>query len=109
MTYRPPFGNLTTWSWLAARRHDASVYWWTCDGRDQSSRLPQPEDVVDAVTRDGGGVVLMHSHDSGEHRERYVLELTERLLQAAAHHGWQVCTMSRLVGASEQWKGEAAA
>lgn len=109
MTYRPPFGNLTTWSWLTARSHHAPVYWWTCDGRDQSSSIPDPSVVVHEVTKAGGGVVLMHSHDSGEHREQYVLELTKQLLHAAGVNGWKVCTISALTGGGAHWKGEAAA
>jgi len=95
--YRAPFGRLTTWTWLAARANRASLCWWTCDARDQMPKLPDPESIVHQVIDSGGAVVLMHSHDSGEHRERYVLELTERLLSTARDAGLTVCTMSQVM------------
>lgn len=109
MSYRPPFGNMTTWSWLAAQRHGASVHWWTCDAGDQNRSLPKPDDVAAEVERAGGAVVLMHNHDSGEAREQYVLDVTERLLAAATEHGWSVCTMSQLTRENVETRGAAAA
>ena len=95
-SFRPPFGKLTTWSWIAAKWRGASLCWWTCDGCDTASTLPDPEGVVQKLVERGGGVVLLHSHDRGEDRERYVLQITEALLCAAKRHGFEICTMSEL-------------
>lgn len=107
--YRPPFGRLSLWNWLAARELDAPVCWWTCDARDQTGDLSNAQHVIDQITNSGGGVVLMHSHDSGAAREQYVLELTERLLHAAREHNLTICTMSEVLGVPTIQKGEAAA
>lgn len=108
-SYRPPFGRLSTWNWLSARRHDAPVCWWTSDARDQIGDLSSPGAIVDDVIRAGGAVVLMHSHDSGIDRECYILDLTERLLLAAREHGLTICSMSDVLNGSNGHKGEAAA
>src|SRR5262245_60326864 len=96
--FRPPFGKLTTWSWLMARRRNAPVCWWTRDGRDTSEQLPDPSEVARQLVADGGGVILLHSHDRGQDRHQYVMNLTTHLLNAARSHGLEVCTMSQLAG-----------
>ena len=85
---------------MATRRRSAPLAWWTCDAGDQAARPPDPGEIVDRVVRDGGGVVLMHFHDSGSERERYVLDVTERLLDAAQSAGLEVCTWSQAAGAA---------
>ena len=95
--FRPPFGKLTTWSWLAARKRRAALSWWTCDGCDTHPQLPDPEIVAQRIVNDNGGVVLLHSHDRGKDRHDFVLAVAERLLVAARAHGWPLCTMSELI------------
>jgi peptidoglycan/xylan/chitin deacetylase (PgdA/CDA1 family) len=94
--FRPPFGKLTTWTWLALARRNAPVCWWTCDARDTASTMPDPDAIVRRVINDGGGVVLMHSHDRGRDRQDYVLEVTERLIAAAKEHQLKILTMTQL-------------
>lgn len=94
--FRPPFGKLTTWTWLAASARLAPLRWWTCDGCDTHSVLPEPKHVAQMIAASGGAVVLMHCHDRGADRQRYVLSLTEHLLIAAADHGLEICTMEQL-------------
>jgi peptidoglycan/xylan/chitin deacetylase (PgdA/CDA1 family) len=95
--FRPPFGKLTTWSWLAVRSRGALLSWWTFDGQDTHPQLPDPTQVAQEAVATGGAVVLLHSHDRGEDRRQYVLELTEQLLIAARRKGLEVCTMSRVM------------
>lgn len=95
--FRPPFGKLTTWSWLASRRVGSPLSFWTCDGGDTWPTLPDPRAIADRLAADGGGVVLLHSHDRGEERQRYVLAVTECLLQVAHKNGLRVCTMSEML------------
>jgi peptidoglycan-N-acetylglucosamine deacetylase len=96
-SFRPPFGKLTTWSWFVAWRRGAQLCWWTCDGCDTAPTLPETATVVQRVFESGGGVVLLHSHDRGEDRKHYVLQLTEELLLAARRHNFEVCTMAQLL------------
>lgn len=95
--FRPPFGKLTTWSWLVAKRRGARISWWTVDGGDTHAVLPDPDTVAQQIIDDGGGVVLLHSHDRGDDRHRYVLALSERLLQTARDQDLKVCTMEQLL------------
>jgi peptidoglycan/xylan/chitin deacetylase (PgdA/CDA1 family) len=94
--FRPPFGKLTTWTWLALARRNAPVCWWTCDARDTASAMPDPNAIVRRVINDGGGVVLMHSHDRGRDRQDYVLDVTERLIAAAKEHDLKILPMMQL-------------
>jgi peptidoglycan/xylan/chitin deacetylase (PgdA/CDA1 family) len=98
--FRPPFGKLTTWSWLVAKRRGGAVSWWTMDGCDTHPTLPDPDMVAQRILDDGGAVVLLHSHDRGADRQDYVLALTERLLQGAHDRDMKTCTMSELLGDS---------
>jgi peptidoglycan-N-acetylglucosamine deacetylase len=95
--FRPPFGHLTLWTWLAASIRGAKLCWWTIDSGDTHSTLPDPASIARQIVEAGGGVVLLHSHDRGEDRQRHVLAVTDRLLRAARLHGLRVCTMSELL------------
>jgi peptidoglycan-N-acetylglucosamine deacetylase len=95
--FRPPFGKLTTWSMLTARRRGAAICFWTHDGGDTWPTLPDPWTISQSVVASRGGVVLLHSHDRGQERERYVLAVTEQILLAARDHGLRVCTMSEIM------------
>jgi len=97
-SFRPPFGKLTLWSWLAAKRRGAPLSWWTHDGGDTHQQLPDPAAVARSIINDGGGVVLLHSHDRGPERQEYVLNITEQLLIGAKEKGLTLCTMQDLVG-----------
>jgi peptidoglycan-N-acetylglucosamine deacetylase len=100
--FRPPFGKLTTPTWLEAKRRGAPLCWWTHDGGDTWPALPDPAAITERIFRADGAVVLMHSHDRGRDRHEYVLTLTEQLLNAARDHGWQVCTMSEVLATASK-------
>lgn len=106
LMFRPPFGELTTWIALAARQRGWPLAFWTCDGADTWDTLPDPDTVVRQIADAGGGVVLLHSHDRGEERQRYVLAVTERLLQTARERSMRVCTMSEILDATPRRAGE---
>jgi len=95
--YRPPFGKLTLWTFLAARGRGDRLCFWTADGADTAATLPDPDAIAQRIVASGGGVVLLHSHDRGEQRQRYVLAVTEGLLRLASERGLQVCTMSQVL------------
>ena len=81
--FRPPYGKLTLATWWALRRRGAPLAWWTHDSGDTADTLPAPDDVVEAVQRAGGGVVLLHDFDREAERRGFVLSATERLLTVA--------------------------
>jgi peptidoglycan/xylan/chitin deacetylase (PgdA/CDA1 family) len=97
--FRPVRGRLTLWSWLACRLQGSQIVFWTVDSRDTRTDLPDAEEILGALRRAGGGVVLLHDH----HRQRepeqahFTLELTGSLLDLARAQGWVVCPASRLV------------
>ena len=97
--FRPPFGKLITWTYFTARRRGAPLSFWTHDGGDTWPELPDPKTIAQSVERDGGGVVLLHSHDRGEDRQRFVLAVTDCLLETARQRGWHVCTMTEILNA----------
>lgn len=96
MLYRPPFGKLTVFAWMALRRAGMRLGWWTHDSRDSHGTRLRPDELAEAVVRDGGGVVLMHDFEKPGHTE-YALETTDALLRAAAREGITVCTLGGLL------------
>ncbi|MHC4470420.1 MAG: polysaccharide deacetylase family protein [Planctomycetota bacterium] len=100
--FRPPFGRLTTWTWLAARRRGARVSWWTVDSGDSFPAPPDPESVTRRVVDEGGAVVLMHCHDRADVHNEYMLDLTARLIEAARRNGLEICTHAQLFDDREQ-------
>lgn len=106
--FRPPYGKSTPFTRRQLQRRGAPVVRWTHDSRDTThGDLPQPAEIIDAVIRDRGGVVLLHDFDRGRDeaynaaRAGYVLEVTEGLLAAARSHGVQVITVGELIGMSQ--------
>ena len=97
-SYRPPYGRMTASQYWFLRKNGLAPVFWTHDSGDTAGSLPNPAEVVDSVERDGGGVVLIHSHDRGKAREResYVLQVTEMLLEMAARLDLKVVTSSEL-------------
>jgi peptidoglycan-N-acetylglucosamine deacetylase len=100
--YRPPHGKpyLPVLLMLALRR--ARFAWWTIDSGDTFTTRPPVERTLEAVRNAGGGVVLMHDRkkDSHAHR-RYVLQLTEHLLQLARNEGLTVKRFSDVLSAPD--------
>ncbi len=85
--FRPPYGKITLPIWLVIKFRKSCFGWWTYDSGDTHEVLPDVNDVVESVARQGGGVVLLHDFDREGYeaieREKFVLELTEALLQLA--------------------------
>ena len=100
--YRPPYGKTTLVTWWAARRRHARLAWWTVDSGDTHAVLPSPQTIVEAVRRDGGGVVLLHDFDrdplTRSVRHAHVLRTTELLLRHASAEGYRVCRLGEVLG-----------
>jgi peptidoglycan-N-acetylglucosamine deacetylase len=96
--FRPPYGKMTWWTWMALKRRGAPIAFWTIDSGDTWQTPPDPQSIADRAVRDGGGVVLLHDFDRGPERERFVLRTTELLLATARREGLTVCTFSDLIG-----------
>ena len=94
--YRPAFGKLTLWTLFAVIFRGSPLRWWTADGLDTQPELPDPARVAHDIINAGGAVVLLHSHDRGLDRHRYVLQLTEELLIAARQRSVKICTLQEL-------------
>ena len=94
--FRPPYGKVTLPTYLAIRRRGAPIGWWTIDSGDTRSPLPQPRQVVDALIKQGGGVVLMHDLDRTRERNDFVLRTTALLLDEAKREGLTIESLSDL-------------
>jgi peptidoglycan/xylan/chitin deacetylase (PgdA/CDA1 family) len=87
--FRPPFGKLAGGTLAAVRSRRVPVCLWTHDSGDTYAAQPEPGAVVDAVVRDGGGVVLMHDFDRDPpepERVERIVALSVGLVQAARKH-----------------------
>jgi peptidoglycan-N-acetylglucosamine deacetylase len=72
---------------------------WTHDAEDTHSILPCPNDLVERILKNNGGVVILHSFDREIDltiRKKYVLTLTEALVKAALKNNLKICTYSEL-------------
>ncbi len=94
--FRPPNGKMTLPTYLAVRGRGAPIWWWTIDSGDTRDVLPNPTDVADKVSKDGGGVVLMHDLDRTRERNDFVLEVTALLLNMARHESLRIKPLREL-------------
>lgn len=72
---------------------------WTHDSKDSHLMLPCPDEVVERIVKNNGGVVLLHSPDrevGATIRKKYVLTLTEALIKTAIKNNLKICTYSEL-------------
>jgi len=98
--FRPPYGKVTNATSRAIHDRGASFGWWTIEAGDTEDVLPEPRDVVEAVSARGGGVVLMHDGhpkdalDDG--RIEFVLETTRRLIEMARGRGLNIKRLSEV-------------
>ncbi|MBI1849672.1 MAG: polysaccharide deacetylase family protein [Planctomycetes bacterium] len=88
--FRPAYGKLSFATWLVVRRRGAAIGWWTIDSGDTHSVEPSPQQAIDQLKRDGGGVVLLHDFDRSPKRAAFVLQTTELLLRTAKREGLMV-------------------
>ncbi len=79
---------------------------WSHDSGDTRRELCEsPDAVADRVLEDGGGVVLLHDFDrtqEREERQRYVLGVTERLLNGARSRGLTITPVGALLEGSSR-------
>jgi peptidoglycan/xylan/chitin deacetylase (PgdA/CDA1 family) len=94
--YRPPHGKITLPTYIAVHRRRALLSWWTLDSGDTQTPLPRPQEVVEHVVREGGGIVLMHDLDRSPERNGFVLETTSKLLRAAETESITVKRLSEI-------------
>lgn len=101
LLYRPPFGKLTTSTWLYLKLKQISLAFWTIDSGDTWEKYPEPQRIIDEVSKNKGGVVLLHSHDrestSHKNAEKYVLEVTGELIKYARKNNLQICCFSEII------------
>lgn len=96
--FRPPFGKSTLFGLLYLWFTRTGLFLWTLDSGDTDVSTEDDADkVVAEMLAAKGAVVLMHCFDR-EHpmQEKFVLEATHKLLQAARQHGLEVCLPSAL-------------
>jgi len=99
--YRPPYGAVTSWTLLAARRAGLAPVLWTAWGRDWRSEATG-EEVTSTVLRGrcNGGTVLLHDSDctSAPQSWRSTLDALPRLADAWAAQGLTVGPLVRSTG-----------
>ncbi|MCA8973457.1 MAG: polysaccharide deacetylase family protein [Planctomycetes bacterium] len=98
MPFRPPYGKMNLLSWLWIVWHRTAVMLWTHDSFD--TRLgtdKSPQQLVDELRRDGGGVVLLHDFDrSVANAGKQVLAKLDAVL-ALRSEGFEFCRAGQLL------------
>ena len=96
--FRPPYGKITLFTWLAAKCWGVRMIGWSLDSKDTARQLPEVGDTVQRFVTSGGGVVLLHCHHVDPERLEYMLTLTEALITVARDRKWRICTVTELIG-----------
>jgi peptidoglycan/xylan/chitin deacetylase (PgdA/CDA1 family) len=97
--FRPPYGKMTLPTFWSLRQRGAPVWWWTIDSGDTFETLPSIDRVVEMVSRRTGGIVLMHDGSIDprpQHRNDFVLKLTEALLDMAQRDSLRIVPLREL-------------
>jgi len=102
--FRPPHGKLTLGSMIQVLIRGDRLGWWTIDSTDTNTVISSPEKIAQQVSKDGGGVVLLHDFDrgSGSDRNRFVLDTTRCLLEMAKREGYRVMPLGQLYARIDQ-------
>lgn len=102
---RPPYGNLTSQSWLGSAGLMSSCVVWTHDSADW--KLPGADAIVESCTSwmRPGCVILMH--DGGGNRDED-LEALPRVIDAWQKEGYRFVTMAELLASDSSVPREVA-
>jgi len=99
--FRPPFGKSTFATLFYCLISGTRLAFWTHDSRDSWHRLPV-EQFLEQLRVTEAGVVLMHDFDrpqrgpSPEEHPDYVLTLTEKIIDFAETHDFNLLVFSDL-------------
>jgi peptidoglycan/xylan/chitin deacetylase (PgdA/CDA1 family) len=92
--FRPPFGKITLATLLLTWISHKELAWWTIDSSDTWATSLPIEKIIDQLTNEGGGVVLMHDYDRNNSSKRdFVIDLTNRLIQFARDEDFKIITL----------------
>lgn len=97
--FRAPYGKVTLGSLIQVAVQGCRQSWWTIDSTDTWKRPRSIEEILDQVRSKGGGVVLFHDLDrpAKPENEKFVLDLTRRLLDLAEDEGFRICKLGELI------------
>jgi peptidoglycan-N-acetylglucosamine deacetylase len=103
LPFRPPYGKLNLLSMLFVLWKRGPVAMWTHDcGDTRDSDQPASRDLVDAVRRDGGGVVLMHDFDRSTPAEGEQMLATLDAVLQLKREGFTFLRIGDLLSATER-------
>jgi len=96
--YRPPYGKLTLATLIDGLLRRQRFGWWTIDSKDTKDGPARRgvDDILDQITLQGGGVVLMHDFDKSPPPDDsiphgdYVISLTTRIIEFAGQNGYRL-------------------
>jgi len=96
--FRPPYGKLTLATLIDCLIRRQRFGWWTIDSKDpqNSGERRRIEDIIEEISDNGGGVVLMHDFDQapvsddGMSHADYVISLTERIIGFAEKNEYRL-------------------
>ena len=98
--FRPPYGKLTLLTLLELKRQKIKIGWWTFVSGDTYNKLQPIDHILNTIIKNNGGVILLHDfdrHDDSKEYEKYVLELTQKLIGAAKQHKWKIKKLGELI------------
>jgi peptidoglycan/xylan/chitin deacetylase (PgdA/CDA1 family) len=97
--FRAPYGKISLASWLYGLFRGYKFCWWTIDPKD-SLENPRPhKDILDEITRNNGGVVLLHDNDTypDPKHDEYVLSLVQKIIDLSKKNNLNIMSFSELI------------
>ncbi len=98
LLFRPPYGKVTTLQVLRGYLAGLRFAYWTVDPRDTGDEWASVEEVTARLSRDGGGIILLHDSRNlrPEEHEAYVFDVVTAAIDLARSKGWQITTYGEL-------------
>jgi len=97
--FRPAYGKMSLASFILAKMKKLNLAWWTIDAKDSLEDPRAHDDVLEDITANGGGIVLLHDYDSYPNTDHdgYVLSLVQKIHDLAEKLGLRFATYSELL------------
>lgn len=108
--FRPPYGKLTLFAWLALKRHKRPIGWWTYVSGDTYIPMKPISDLLKNMEEKNGGVVLLHDFDRSSENylisEKFVINSTKKLIELANKKQWKIMKLGEVMALPQEREHE---
>ena len=97
--FRPPYGKMSLASYILAKLNNLDLAWWTIDAKDSKEAPKSHSEVLNEISVNGGGIVLLHDFDSFPDKDHaaYVMEAVRKIHGYAHENGLRIVGLRELL------------